>query len=428
MTECYDAVIAGAGPAGGQCARDLARRGYDVLVLEAEHEDAFPSASNKSTGGTFPRMFSAFGIPDDVVMHYTDHVILESPNEHLIQHEPGAVLDFADFKRYLVRDGRERGAEFRFDARVTAPVLEDGAIVGVQYRGDREVRGDVVIDATGPAAVLATHLGTSDLERQRLAIGVEYEMDGLVLDHSGYPDLTDAMLIHLDRELAPGGYAWIFHTGAATAKVGLCYIWNDARRASDRDLGTIEDALLHWTETDPRLQTAERIARKQHRGSAHIQMPGELVADNFIAIGDTVPTVDPIFGEGIHACMTSGRAAATAVDRCLITSRRDTSAASLSTYTDLWHRDVAPNRRGRLLISRVLYQASNERYDTFVRDLRNGNATLSEETADDPAKLLNLLHLGDVSLLAGVAGELLAKRFRKLLENSSYAGSRADGR
>lgn len=55
MSERYDVVIAGAGPAGAQCARDLAERGYEVLVLETEPEGTFPAQSNKSTGGTFPR-------------------------------------------------------------------------------------------------------------------------------------------------------------------------------------------------------------------------------------------------------------------------------------------------------------------------------------------------------------------------------------
>ena len=53
MSEQYDVVIAGAGPAGAQCARDVAKRGYDVLILETENEAEFPRQSNKSTAGTF---------------------------------------------------------------------------------------------------------------------------------------------------------------------------------------------------------------------------------------------------------------------------------------------------------------------------------------------------------------------------------------
>lgn len=50
MSKSYDVIIAGAGPAGAQCARNLADRGYDVVVLETEAEDEFPTQSNKSTG------------------------------------------------------------------------------------------------------------------------------------------------------------------------------------------------------------------------------------------------------------------------------------------------------------------------------------------------------------------------------------------
>jgi len=135
MSDRFDVVIAGAGPAGAQCARDLAARNYDVLVLETEPEDEFPRQSNKSTAGTFPSMMASFGIPDDVVMHYTDKVVLESPNEHYVRDQAGAVLEFADFKRFLVRDGREQGAEYRFGSRVSAPIMDGGEIVGVRYDG-----------------------------------------------------------------------------------------------------------------------------------------------------------------------------------------------------------------------------------------------------------------------------------------------------
>ncbi len=95
---------------------------------------------------------ASFGIPDDVVMQYTDSVVLESPKDHYVREQPGAVLEFADFKRYLVADGEDDGAEYRFEARVTAPITEGGEIVGVRYNGDEEVYGEIVIDATGPAA------------------------------------------------------------------------------------------------------------------------------------------------------------------------------------------------------------------------------------------------------------------------------------
>src|SRR6056297_1000574 len=326
MSERYDVIVAGAGPAGAQCARDLATRGYDVVVLETESEDAFPTTSNKSTAGTFPSMITSFGVPDDVVMNYTDKVVLESPNNHYTRHHPGAVLEFADFKQWLVADGRESGAEYRFDARVTGPVMENGEIAGVEYNGSEEVRTEITIDATGPSAPLAKALNLSDLKRENHAIGIEYELTGVDLNHPDFGDLTDAMMLRLDHDLAPGGYSWIFHTGKDTAKVGLCYIQNEAHRDYAREGMGIDDYLQYWLDNDPRFESAERIAGKQHRGSAHIQMPTGFSTDNFMAIGDTVPTIDPLWGEGIYTCMKSGRAAAVTADRCFMGATRDTSA------------------------------------------------------------------------------------------------------
>jgi digeranylgeranylglycerophospholipid reductase len=98
--------------------------------------------------------------------------------------------------------------------------------------------------------------------------------------------------------------------------------------------------------------------------------------------------------------MKSGRVAATTVDNCFI-GDRDTSAEAMSTYDTLWHDLVAPHQRVRLLISRLLYSASNDRYDRFLRDLKGLPA--DEQRAlntGNPRALLKTLHLRDIPLLA----------------------------
>lgn len=404
MTDHFDVVIAGAGPAGAQCARDLAARDYDVLVLETENEDEFPRQSNKSTAGTFPGMMGSFGIPDDVVMQFTDGVVLESPSNHFTHSQPGAVLEFADFKRFLVREGRENGAEYRFDSRATAPITENGSVVGVRYNGDEAVHADIVVDATGPAAPLAKQLGVVELERQNQAIGIEWEMEGVEVDHPDYADLTDAMMLRLDHDLAPGGYSWIFHTGGDTAKVGLCYIQNE-KYHSNTDGMSIDDYLEHWLESDPRFDDAEKLEGKQHRGSAHIQPPSQLSTDGFMAIGDTVPSIDPLWGEGIHKGMKSARAAAVATDHCL-TGTVDTSAEEIDVYDKLWHRDVAPDAGVRLLMTHLLYYAPNERYDRLMRDINAMDVdTLAAANGGSLRAISKLLHREDLPMLRDFARE-----------------------
>ncbi|WP_336338985.1 digeranylgeranylglycerophospholipid reductase [Haloarcula brevis] len=404
MRERFDVVIAGAGPAGAQCARDLAERNYEVLVLETESEDEFPRQSNKSTAGTFMSAMTGFAIPDDVVMNYTDNVVLESPNDHYVRSQTGAVLEFAEFKRWLVAEGRTNGATYRFDSRVSAPIMEDGEIVGVRYDGDEEVYADIVIDATGPAAPLAKKLDVCDLQRDHQAIGVEYEFEGVEVDHDDYADLRDAMMLRLDHDLAPGGYSWIFHTGEDTAKVGLCYIQNGSHQKYAKDGMGIDDYLEYWLDSDSRFDDAERIEGQQHRGSAHIQPPKSMSTDNFMAIGDTVPTIDPLWGEGIHKGMKSARAAAATADAALTPEEPDTSAESLSVYDQLWHSDVAPKHSARLMMTELLYLAPNERYDQLMADLRStGQDTLRQINSGDRRAIAKLAHLSDVPLLVDYA-------------------------
>jgi len=408
MTERYDVAIAGAGPAGAQAARDLARRGYDAVVLETEAEDGFPRASNKSTGGTFPSMLSAFGIPDDVVMQFTDSVVIESPSEFLRKQQTGAVLDFGAFKQFLVADGREEGAEYRFDARVSGPVMDDGEVDGVRYNGGEELRADVVIDATGPAAPIASELGISDLKRDRHAIGVEFEMEGVDLDAAGHADLNDAMMLRLDHEYAPGGYAWIFHTGGDTAKVGLCYINNGSYQRYATADRTIDGYLEHWIDTDPRFAEATKIEGRQHRGSAHVQPPGGMSTDSFMAIGDTVPSIDPLWGEGIHNGMKSGRAAAITADQSLTPEEPDTSAEAMAFYEKLWHREVAPRMESRLRMTDMLYLAPNDRYDRLLADLNSlDDETLARANKGSWRAIAKLLHAGDLPILARFAKDRL---------------------
>ena len=216
------------------------------------------------------------------------------------------------------------------------------------------------------------------------------------------------MMLRLDHDLAPGGYSWIFHTGDDTAKVGLCYIQNDSHKEFAKEGMGIDDYLDYWLERDPRFADAERIEGKQHRGSAHIQPPGELSTDSFMAIGDTVPTIDPLWGEGIHKGMRSARAAAVTADAALTPATPDTSAEQMATYDELWHSEVAPKMRSRLTMTELLYLAPNERYDQLMADLRKLDVdTLSDVNSGNKLAMRNLIHLSDIPLLAKYARQRL---------------------
>ncbi len=388
----WDAVVAGAGPAGTQFAYDLARQGdYDILLLEAANELGQPP---KSTGGTFAEAMTEFDIDDDVFQHKTTAGALESPaapqddDAWIRMDRYGGVLDFPKFKRRRAEKAMQEGVEVETGARVTGPVVEGGEVTGVEYVGGNEARADLVIDATGERAAIGTALGMRELQDERYASGWEYEMENVDLRYA-----EDAMLFRYGPEVASGGYAWIFHTGGDTAKVGTC--WIEAKHQGD---GVLKERLMDWVDDDPRLQDAEVIDGSEvHIGSAYIDtywqvLQQEKSTDNVMLVGDTVSSIDPKWGEGIYNCMKSGRAAAMVAHDALNREPRDTSASVLSSYDDLWMERVGHGRAKDVRIGELMYGLSADRYDRLMHDL-------NEMDVDEMAGLLD----ADMRSLAQVA-------------------------
>jgi digeranylgeranylglycerophospholipid reductase len=106
--------------------------------------------------------------------------------------------------------------------------------------------------------------------------------------------------------------------------------------------------------------------------------------------------------------MRSARAAAVTADHCLTPDEPETDTGNVSLYDDLWHREVAPNMNSRLLLTRLMYLAPNDRYDRLLRDLnRLDEDTLHKVNSGDKLAIARVLHLDDLPLLAEFARQRL---------------------
>ena len=416
MEEDYDVVIAGAGPSGSEAARTIASRGYDVAVLESESEDEYPAQSNKSTAGTFPRMMGDFYIPDDVVMKNTDSVVVESPNHSYETSQTGSVLEFGDFKEYMAEQAQDLGTDYIFDSHVTEPLMEDGSVQGIRYNGDEEIYADIVIDATGPSAPIAQdeEAGFIDLESENRAVGWEYLLEDVELDAEGHSDLTDSMMLRLDHEIAPGGYSWIFDAGDGKAKVGLCYMDNDAHTRYADDDFMVLDSLEEWIVEDERFPEVDERddidPLEKHQGSAHIQVPDEVSAESVMGVGDTVSTVDPLWGEGIDTGMKSGNLAGITALEALGQDPVDTSEEMMEKYDERWWKEIGENRWERNFMTHMMYRMENDRYDRLIQDMKNADQdALSELNNGNLVEGLRLMETKDIPTILEVGKDRIGK-------------------
>ncbi len=355
----YDVIIAGAGPAGAECARYISENSkFSVLLLDRTQEIGEPK---KSTAGTFMDTMRVFKLPKKVIMAKTNLAVIEGPSQEAVLPIEGRVLEFGKLKKFLVEEAVHHGADLKIQATVTKPILEKNKIAGVEYQtleGPNVAKAKIIIDATGPAATLAAQLGLRTLNPENHWIGIEFEMERLKLRNQ------NAMLFKIDQNCAPGGYSWIFSTGKNHAKVGNC--WNEEFFRKNKGLGSQVSYLLKWIKTDERLKTG--IPVEMHAGDAYFSSSiKKRSADNFMAVGDAVCCIHPFAGEGIRPGMYSGMFAAQTAIEAL--GKKDTSVRQLFEYDKKWL-SYAGSRKLAHFLSNRLYNLSNKRLDKLVANLR----------------------------------------------------------
>ena len=126
----YDVIVVGAGPAGGQCARNIAKSGLSVLLVErfaSFYDNNFSSAAMSLQG------FNEFKLPEFVVSRYWKNFTIQSSNECKQwkgDENKGVVLDFAKFRQYLADDCIANGGDLLMGfSYVSKEYTKDGEII-----------------------------------------------------------------------------------------------------------------------------------------------------------------------------------------------------------------------------------------------------------------------------------------------------------
>lgn len=287
----------GAGPAGSTAAREIARRGHQVLLLDRAR---FPR-DKPCGGGVTIRCAEMlpFSI-EPIVEQVITGAVLGDPRGKTAIRDAGRTLTFLTQRRrldaFLAERAQEAGTEFRDGS----PVKYIGATrddYEVRTADGTEIRARVVIGADGANGIVPMFLGFERPAESAVAL------EGNLPCPDGVPSWLQGR-VALSLGLLPGGYGWLFPK-ADHINVGV----GGWKSAAGAQLRTSLDAYTRAYGWDP--------ARLEQVRGHHLPMqrPGMPVAGGAAAlIGDAAGLVDPLSGEGIYAAIASGVAVAPAVD------------------------------------------------------------------------------------------------------------------
>ena len=310
-------MVVGAGPAGLIAAREAAKRGVDVLVLEEHAQVGLPV---ECAGLISLRGLKAIGVywaKKRFVLNELRAATFYSPSGLELRVEApepvACVVDRHELDATLAEQAMRAGAEVELGKLVRKVSVRPG---GVQLEGDwGSTRCELVIVAEGFRSRLVRQLGLRGLDWRKVLPASQVEVLAPDVDEEGVE-------VRLGRRIAPGFFAWIIPLGDGRARVGLA-----CRGADPRAM--LRAFLKH--------RFGLRGVRTPYSGSVLKCGPiPKTYAVRALVVGDAAGQAKPTTGGGIvlgGLCASiAGQVAAEAVEA------GDFSERFLSSYELRWRR------------------------------------------------------------------------------------------
>jgi digeranylgeranylglycerophospholipid reductase len=303
--EC-DVLVVGAGPAGLAASITASKYGLNTILIEKNPEIGYPA---KSSAFTWKEVIEEWNIPENAVSQCTDSFYIHSAhtNEEVeidFGEVVGGTLNFHIFLQELAFRAIRAGSKINVFNRAVEPIIKNDTVIGVKTKTE-DIISKIVIDCSGPQAVIAKKVGFLESNSRIMGIGAEYEMLNVKIRNQNSIDFFVGK-----SEVVPVGYGWIFPTGEKRAKVGVATVIN---APEDIDVKNITHYLDSFLSYDSPIYDIIKSAQPFEFHSGVYPLTGPIEKDygnGFMVAGDAAAQASMLLGEGIRYALEFGKRAA----------------------------------------------------------------------------------------------------------------------
>ncbi|NJF24268.1 NAD(P)/FAD-dependent oxidoreductase [Thermococcus sp. Bubb.Bath] len=356
----YDVVVVGAGIAGPIVARNVAKAGYSVLLIDKKPAIGSPK---QCAEGISIKVFEEYDIPYD--KRYINREIygakLYSPSGYELElrykEASGVILERKVFDKMLAYYAAKAGADVLARTEAQDVIRKDGRIAGIKAKHEDEpveIYAEVIVAADGVESTIARKAGINTYAPPH-EFDSSYEYEMLI---EGY----DPDLIHLwfGNEVAPRGYVWVFPKDEDRANVGIGINSDNPQ--------TAKYYLDKW------LRENNIPAKKLLEINVGVVPVGgfvkELAKDNVLVVGDAARQVNPMHGGGMAEAMEAGTIASKWINKAL----EEENISLLQNYTKEWWETDGKRLEKVLKVRKVTEKLTDEDLDLFIQLLSSADA------------------------------------------------------
>src|ERR1035437_4442560 len=348
----YNVIIAGAGLAGLNLAKELAGSGLSVLVIDRKKS---AGEVRYYSSGTFINVDES-GIPGEF-LHAIDKAVFCSKNISCTKNISGCyVIDRVKLYNWMESAAlKDENIKIRYGCEVKSAGYRHGRITGISYLDHgRQVEAiaDIYVDCTGTAAVLGRKAGLTP-KKSVMALGVEHLVP--------LKDDLRTVFLYTGGNLG-GGYGWVFPNSRQQAITGV---------------GLIKPKLFHkineifaemWNKRNISGICKHRSIAKNFAALRTGRPLGRFVIGNIMILGDSAHQASPLLGEGIRFILDASTEAAASIKQAFLSG----DLKRIHTYGRAWRKKHYKNFKFLYFIQKIMKVVSMNDFimDKGVRVLR----------------------------------------------------------
>lgn len=364
----YDVVIAGGSISGLLCAREIAKNGYSVLVIEEDYEIGTPehcggliSSSALEELGIIPhgKTFKHFIDSADIFSPLGKKISIESKKQKVVE------INRRELDKQVALQAKKNGAEIRVKTSFK-DIVDDGVSTS-----DGKIECKLIVDARGVSSLISR-------DRTGILSSAQYEV---------YADWIkkEKVEVYFDQKKYPGFFAWIIPSLDGVGKVGVAGKGINASSALDEFL-----------EQKGNYSTIRKIF-------APIWIKGPIknfVTKNVVIVGDAAGQSKPTTAGGIYTCGIGGIFAGRAISKYLSSGNENDLKEYQRSWLEKFGKEFEKQSLARKILERLDNDSIGKLFDSITPEVLNEIS--SKDNFD--------FHTSSIIKLLGVKGSFKAAK------------------